>query len=914
MFMIRRIRLTSSATSNPKIRAVPAGRQQQRGQDLDERRLARAVGPEQAEELAGRDLEVDAVEGDDRLGFDVVDAAHTARLDGRRAGPDGHASPRARRSVEGLAVYLSRGRAGRLRRAVRRLRRVEAASCARDAGVVDDQGGVRAQRSAPFVMTAIRASSHGVSARPGDARRPRLRGRLARSRRGRRRRGWPRPRAAARTRGSQVPSPEAEVRPDEVGRGLEVGDTCSGAGMPDSAGEEPGQLGLPDRHDRHAARLEVLERGRDVEDRLRPGADDGHRGAPELVEVRRDVERGRGRGPGFTQRPAMDAADPAGREDPDARRHAPGSSSPRPSSPPNRRRRNAAASVGRAALRTEPAGRRRERLRARFVQADQDPAGVDRDGRGDGAGLADRRLGRMRDLEVLRVRQAVADERRLEGHDGAAVGERARDLGRDLRSGRQASPRRVPVRCPPALESVRDAAEPPGSIVDVATLWPMPTRRAFDPEDIRRQVVLEEHDLVRRWPAGRGRSPLRPAAIATSPTCGSCRSVRRAIGRGRAAPGDPLTSGIVQDRQPALSPDGGLVACDPLLARRRRPPDGHPPDRHARRPDPRDPRAARTAASSELAWSPDGSRLAFTGGGRPAAVPRRQAPAGRGTTAPRGTAGSAPARPPHHPVGLALRRASGHLDHWSHLFVVDVRDGLTPAPGDRPATGASRGIAWQPGRPDRGVRERSRPASRTSGRGRRSGRWTSTRRERRATRGPRAGRWREPAGVLAGWPLDRRRRGPRGRAARRRQPGPARRSGRRLRTRATRLAAGPRPPDRRTGWTPTSPAGWSTSRTTAMLARLRRRSSRSSPTAAGRSRGRSRWTRRPASRPARPASSSGDIVTPLAGGLGRRPGRPGSGPTARARWSSRRSPATGGPRRRRDDDRLRLAAAATRSR
>ena len=65
--MIRRIRLVSVATSKPKIRRLAAGREQERRQDLDQRRLAGAVGPEQPEELARRDLEVDAVERDDGL-------------------------------------------------------------------------------------------------------------------------------------------------------------------------------------------------------------------------------------------------------------------------------------------------------------------------------------------------------------------------------------------------------------------------------------------------------------------------------------------------------------------------------------------------------------------------------------------------------------------------------------------------------------------------------------------------------------------------------------------------------------------------------------------------------------------------------------------------------------------------------
>ena len=64
----------------------PLRRQEERRQDLDQRRLAGAVGAEQPEELAGLDREVDAVEGDDRLRLDVVDAADAADVDRERAG------------------------------------------------------------------------------------------------------------------------------------------------------------------------------------------------------------------------------------------------------------------------------------------------------------------------------------------------------------------------------------------------------------------------------------------------------------------------------------------------------------------------------------------------------------------------------------------------------------------------------------------------------------------------------------------------------------------------------------------------------------------------------------------------------------------------------------------------------------
>ena len=61
--------------------------------------LPAPFGPEQAEELAGRDLEVDAVEGDDGLRLDVVDAADAAHRRWRAAGSgalgsNGHRSPR----------------------------------------------------------------------------------------------------------------------------------------------------------------------------------------------------------------------------------------------------------------------------------------------------------------------------------------------------------------------------------------------------------------------------------------------------------------------------------------------------------------------------------------------------------------------------------------------------------------------------------------------------------------------------------------------------------------------------------------------------------------------------------------------------------------------------------------------------
>ena len=240
--------------------------------------------------------------------------------------------------------------------------------------------------------------------------------------------------------------------------------------------------------------LEVLERERDVEDRLGAGAHDRHRRPGELLEVRADVE---GRG-AATDRAPMDAADPAGREDRDPgrvgrdHRRADGRGGP-----PAGGQRGGEARSGDLADRT---GRcRRERLEVRVGQADEEPTVADGHGGRDGPRLAHRRLRRAGDLDVLRVRQAVADERRLEGHDRRAPAERVGHFGRQV-------------------EAIADAAVGHGrSVPDAA--WRTAAAvaaaiRAAAPGDLRATHPTAVRMCVDWCRASRGRRPMIRVACA----------------------------------------------------------------------------------------------------------------------------------------------------------------------------------------------------------------------------------------------------------------------------------------------------------------------------------------------------------------------------------------------------------------
>ncbi len=156
----------------------------------------------------------------------------------------------------------------------------------RHARVVDDERGVRADR--------------GAAGELGDAREEPRRQRRAGDARGLRVGGRPRDRLARDLERELVrlgdgdageearAEAEAEVGRHEVrrGRGVRAPTRARGPAPPRV---EPGHLLRADRDDRDPARLEVLERVRQVEDRLGAGADDGDGGARELLEVGGDV-------------------------------------------------------------------------------------------------------------------------------------------------------------------------------------------------------------------------------------------------------------------------------------------------------------------------------------------------------------------------------------------------------------------------------------------------------------------------------------------------------------------------------------------------------------------------------------------------------------------------------------------------
>ena len=158
----------------------------------------------------------------------------------------------------------------------------------------------------------------------------------------------------------------------------------------------------------------------------------------ELLEVGRDVERwfrrsGMRSWPQVAERTAMDAADPAGREDGD-----PGGVG-RDHRRRDRRRGPAAGGEGRRQARSSRLPNRARRggrqcLERAGVKPDQDSAFVDGNRGWHGSGRTHSGLRGCGDLEVLRIGQTMADQGRFEGDDRSARGECGGDGRRDDQS------------------------------------------------------------------------------------------------------------------------------------------------------------------------------------------------------------------------------------------------------------------------------------------------------------------------------------------------------------------------------------------------------------------------------------------------------------------------------------------------
>jgi dipeptidyl aminopeptidase/acylaminoacyl peptidase len=185
------------------------------------------------------------------------------------------------------------------------------------------------------------------------------------------------------------------------------------------------------------------------------------------------------------------------------------------------------------------------------------------------------------------------------------------------------------------------------------------------PEDITRIVVVEELDLG----ADGATAVVVRRSIKQNRYHGHLFAIDLASGRAIPAP-RRLTDGTVRDTKPRICSDGhtvGFIRTDPT-----------DDDSVAgigfvdlRRPDrSRMARVGAHGAVGEIAWSPDGRRLAFTAEVDP---PRFIA----GRTRPISRRGSARGADADTPVARHITRTDwrwdeeGHRDRWSHLFVLD---------------------------------------------------------------------------------------------------------------------------------------------------------------------------------------------------------------------------------------------------
>ncbi len=212
--------------------------------------------------------------------------------------------------------------------------------------------------------------------------------------------------------------------------------------------------------------------------------------------------------------------------------------------------------------------------------------------------------------------------------------------------------------------------------------------RAMRPDDIRRVVVVEELDIV-----GDGSFSVVVRRVIRNGVYESHLFVVDLVARARPR---RLTDGRVRDTCPRVSPDGSTVAFI-----RSDPHDDDAPNRlctvATRGGTVRElaPRGATPGFGTitEVAWSPDGTRLAFT-----AAVDPPISIVGE-----RPPVGTRAARNPKLKAPTARRITAtdwrwdetGHRDRWMHLFVLSTRPRATPRQVTTGGWGVS-AITWHP--------------------------------------------------------------------------------------------------------------------------------------------------------------------------------------------------------------------------
>jgi dipeptidyl aminopeptidase/acylaminoacyl peptidase len=216
--------------------------------------------------------------------------------------------------------------------------------------------------------------------------------------------------------------------------------------------------------------------------------------------------------------------------------------------------------------------------------------------------------------------------------------------------------------------------------------------RRSDPESvIRSQVVLEEHDV-----AHNGRFAVVVRRFVERDRYRSHLWLVPLHGRGRPI---QLTSGGVRDTSPRISPDGSAVAFRRTLApsrlrdvtSRQTGQDGDtarvrvlPIGADGRPGRPWSIRTPRERSVGEVAWAPDGRRLAFTLDVDPP----------RFIEGPEPPAGEAPLARRILRIDWRMDEV-GFVDRWQHLFVVEARRGAKPRQVTRGDWGVT-GIAWAP--------------------------------------------------------------------------------------------------------------------------------------------------------------------------------------------------------------------------